>query len=161
MAVRYSFECPECHASVELSTTQAGQEMSCSSCMATFSAPKLGDIKKLPVVGGTAEKSGKKRRSNSRSGSPVKGWLFAGGLLLLVINGIAGFLVYQYANRLQVDVDIEQIIAEELKQIDEAPPAEIYGIAAGSTKESFQLEYSETGYRTRNIRSGILSLIHI
>ncbi len=155
MAVRYSFECPECHAPVELSATQAGQEMSCASCPATFSAPRLGDIKKLPVIG--VDQSGPAKRRNS--GTQVKSWLFTGGLLLAVIACIAGYATQSYANKLRVEIDIEEIVAAELKAIDEAPPAEIYSIAVEAGKEGFQLEYSEVPYRTMNIKSGIMQSV--
>ena len=155
MAVRYSFECPQCHAPVELTTTQAGQEISCNGCESAFLAPKLGDIKKLPVVGGGEPETGKRRASKAKSGSPVKGWLFAGGLLLAAIAGISGYLAQDYANDLHVPFDIEEVVAKELSSVDEMSPAEIYGIAVAACDEGFQLEYREVPYRTQNIKAGI------
>ena len=159
MAVRYRFECPDCNSSVELTTTQAGQEMTCSSCQSTFSAPRLGDIKNLPIADGSPAASTKTRDSGFKSASPLKGWLFAGGLLLAAIAGIGGYFAQDYAKDLRVDFDIEETIAKEFKSIDEAPLVEIYGIVVQACEESFQLEYREAEYRTRNIKSGIMQKI--
>jgi hypothetical protein len=129
--------------------------MSCSGCDSAFSAPKLGDIKKLPVVEGHAPESRKGHAAGAKSGSPVKGWLFAGGLLLAVSAGIGGYLAQDYAKSHRVDFDLEEVVQAELKLLDDAPPAEIYGIALGACDESFQLEYREVPYRTQNIKAGI------
>ena len=156
MAVRYSFECPECSTAVELTVTQAGQEMTCQSCDHEFSAPRLGDIKKLPVVGGeVAEKS------KAKSSSPVKGWLFAGGLLLAAVAGAAAYGIQTYADSMneaaqEIGGNIDEIVEAEMKVVDEMPAVDIYTIAAEAHKDSFQLEYQELPHRSLAIQSRIL-----
>ena len=156
MAVRYSFQCPRCSASVELTITQAGQEIECAQCAGVFTAPRLGDIKKLPVAGGE-----KVVKAGGGANSPVKGWLFSGGLLLAVVAGVAAYAIQSYATSMydfaqEIGGDIEQTVANELEKVDEMPAVDIYTIAAEAGKDSFQLEYREVPYRSLNIQSGIL-----
>lgn len=155
MAVRYAWECPKCQATIELAATQAGQELTCASCSAVVEAPKLGVIKSFPVVGG--EVAGSRTVAGGRSA--LKSWLFAGGLLLAILAGAAGGWAQYTSNQYYVDVDVETLIEEEFKALDEAPPAEIYAIAAGASEESFTLEYAETPYRTYSIKSGIIQYV--
>ena len=155
MAARYAYECPKCHSEIELSTTQAGQELKCDNCAESIMAPKLGDIKNLQRVDGGGDVRSKKSVKTAKLESPIKSWLFVGGLLLAVIAGIGGAAAQYRANDFHIPVDIEEIVEAEFKRIDEVPASEIYGILAGSTQEEFTLEYSEAPYRTRNIKSGI------
>jgi len=155
MAARYAYECPECNSVIELSTTQAGQELQCDSCNADITAPKLGIIKGLPRV----DEGGVPSKKTAKLGSPLKSWLFTGGLLLAVLGGIAGGAAQYRANQFYVDANIEQIVDAELKTIDEAPATEIYGVLAGSTQEDFLLEYSEAPYRTLTIKNGIIQWV--
>lgn len=162
MAARYAYECPQCHSTIELSTTQAGQNLKCHKCSAEITAPKLGVIKSLPPVGGVATKSASKAGSlpKSDSGSPLRSWLFAGGLLLAVIAGIGGAAAQYRANQFYVEeVNIDEVIKREHEKIDKAPASEIYALVASSTDESFRLEYSEAGYRTANIKRGIMQWV--
>lgn len=158
MAARYAYECPECHSTIELSTTQAGQDISCSNCSTVVTAPKLGIIKSLPSLNDSSSSKSKSGRA-SNSGSSIKSWLFAGGLLLAVLAGIGGAAAQYRANQFHVEVDIEKIIAEEHDLLDKAPPVEIFAIAASSCDESFTLEYSEVPYRTLNIKGGIIQKV--
>jgi len=158
MAARYVYECPECNSAIELSTTQAGQELKCHKCSATIVAPKLGVIKSLPPVGGEASPAKKVGRT-AKTASPLKSWLFTGGLLLAVLAGIAGAAAQYRANQFHVDVDIEDIVASEYKALDEAPAVKIYEIHAGATQEEFRLEYAEASYRTMNIKNGIIQTV--
>lgn len=154
MAVRYAWECPECQATIELTATQAGQEIKCASCLAVVTVPKLGVVKALPVVGDAEEpKSGRRKTSGV---NPVKSWLFAGGLLIAVLAGIAGGAAQYRASEFYVDIDTEAMIEDELNYIDEQEPAEIYAVEVGASDEQFGLEYTETPWRTRNIKSGII-----
>lgn len=158
MAARYAYECQQCHSTVELSATQAGQELKCHSCSAEFVAPKLGVIKSLPLIGGETA-SGKKPGRTSKSGSPLKSWLFAGGLLLAFIAGIAGAAAQYRANQFKVEVNIEDIVKSEHKAIDEMPATEIYNLLTMATEDDFRLDYTEVGYRTLNIKNGIIQKV--
>lgn len=171
MAVRYAWECPECQSSIELATTQAGQHLKCGGCSAEVLAPKLGLIKGLPLVGGgekdaitprSGRRSGRRSGQGSGragSGSPLKGWLFAGGLLLAVLASIAALAAQYRSNQYRVDINMEEVMAEEFKGLDTAPPAQIYSIAVEAGKESFALEYSEPTYRTYNKKSGYIQYV--
>ena len=158
MAARYAYECPECNSAIELSTTQAGQELQCDSCNANVVAPKLGVIKSLQRVDGGGVPS-KKTPKSAKTGSPLKRWLFTGGLLLAVLGGIAGAAAQYRANQFYAPVDIEAAIDAEFKTIDQAPATEIYGALVGSTAEDFTLEYSEAPYRTLNIKNKIIQWV--
>lgn len=158
MAARYAYECPECNSAIELSTTQAGQSLKCDSCGAAVMAPKLGVIKNLQRTD-TDGVSSKKTAKTAKLGSPLKSWLFTGGLLLAVLAGIGGAAAQYRANQFHVSIDIEDIVDSEFKGIDEAPASEIYGVLAGATQDDFQLEYSEAPYRTLNIKSGIIQWV--
>lgn len=155
MAAQYAWKCPQCEADIELSATQAGQQLACPACDASLTLPKLGVIKGLPVVGGV--EAGPTR---PRSGSvPLKSWLFAGGLLLAVLGIVAGLAAQYRANQYHVPVDLDAVLESEYELIDEQPPAQLYGIAVAAMDESFALEYSEPAYRTRNIKSGIIEKV--
>jgi len=155
MAVRYTWQCPKCQTKIELATTQAGQDLKCASCSAEVMAPRLGDIKRLPVVGGQDNNSKKSRKARGVH-SPVKSWLFTGGLLLAVLSGIAGAAAHYNAEQYRVEIDMEEVMQEEFKSLDAAPPAEIYAVAVEAGKDSFALEYREPTYRTFNLKSGYI-----
>ena len=154
MAAQYAWKCPQCGADIELSTTQAGQELGCPACEASLTLPKLGVIKQLPLIGGETGPAG------SRSGSvPMNRWLFAGGLLLAVLGLVAGLAAQYRANQYRVEIDLDAAIESEYELIDEHPPAQLYALTVSSLDESFALEYSEPVYRTRNIKSGIIEKV--
>jgi len=158
MAARYAYECPKCHSTIELSTTQAGQDITCGNCSAVVTAPKLGTIKSLPLLEDTSSPKSRSGKA-AKSGSLAKSWLFAGGLLLAVLAGIGGAAAQYRANQFKVEVDIEQALVDQHALLDEAPPVEIFAIAIGACDESFTLEYSEVPYRTLNIKGGIFQKI--
>jgi hypothetical protein len=158
MAVRYAWECPECQSSIELATTQAGQHLKCESCSAEVLAPKLGVIKSLTVVD-SENAITQKSKSARGEGSAVKGWLFAGGLLLAVLASICAMAAQYRSNQYRVDVDLDEVMANEYEGIDKAPPAQVYAIAVEAGKESFTLEYSEPAYRTYSKKSGYIQTV--
>lgn len=160
MAVRYAWECPECQDTIELATKQAGQELNCASCSAKISAPKLGVIKSLAPVGGQQAAAPRSRRSGG-GGNALKSWLFAGGLLLAVLAGVAGAAAQYRANQFHRggDVDIEQIIEREMAAIDAQSPAEVYGNTIAAGQEAFALDYSETSYRKYSIMGGVIQTV--
>ena len=157
MAVRYAWQCPKCQATIELSATQAGQELKCDSCSAEVVAPKLGILKGLPVVGGDEEKKSARRKGGGDA--PLKSWLFAAGLLIAVLAGIAGGAAQYQSNQFYVPVDMESMIEDELAYIDEQEPADIYAVEVGAGDEQFGLNYTETPWRTANIKSGIIQYV--
>lgn len=155
MAAQYAWKCPQCESAIELNATQAGQQLNCSACETLLTLPKLGVIKSLPVIGGVEASP-----ARPRSGSvPLKSWLFAGGLLLAVLGGVAGLAAQYRASEYRVEVDLDALLESEYALIDEQPPAQLYAIAVSAMDESFALEYSEPVYRTRNIKSGIIEKV--
>ncbi len=155
MAIKYVFSCPHCDAPTELLATQAGQEMACESCSAAFSAPKLGDIKSLPVAAGQSA-GNQAGRAQTKSGSVIKSWLFAGGLLLAVAAGIGAFAVQNHAQSIYVEFDLDEAIQSENDRVEEALPTEIYQLAVAAAKEDFTLEWREPYYRAANKQSSVL-----
>lgn len=156
---RYAYECPQCNSSIELSTTQAGQEIKCHSCSSKFEAPKLGVIKNLPAIEAEGSSANRQRSATAKTGSVLKSWLFAGGLLIAVLAGAGGYAAQVRADQFRVEIDIEDVIQSEYKAIDEAPVSDIYSILTDAEDESFTLEYSEAPYRTMNIKSGIVQQV--
>lgn len=153
MAVKYVFECPECELPVELTTMQAGQDFVCEGCNASFSAPRLGDIKRLPVAG-SAKTS---EQTDSRvSPSLAKRWLFAAGLLLAVGAGIGAFAVQRHAQNIYVDFNLEEVIAEDSEQVDMAAPSEIYQLTVAAAQDESVLEWREPFYKAANKQSSVL-----
>jgi len=157
MAARYAWKCPQCSATIEVSTTQAGQDLKCASCSAESMVPKLGVIKKLPLVGGAEEQKSSRRRSEA---SPIKGWLFAGGLLLAVAGLVAGAAAQYRANQYHdEEVSMEEVIEQENAIIDQHIPSQLYALTVSANDDSFALEYSETRRRSRSIKNGIIQKV--
>lgn len=150
MTGQYLFTCPSCGAANRLSPKQAGQELNCTDCDAPFQAPKLGDIRKLPTDGDVDAKV------REKSYSPLRGWLFAGGLTLAVLAGGAGGYMHSKAAELSSAVNVN--IPEEVQRfndlLDKQPPAEIYRLSRVS-EDDIALEYQEPAYKRLNKESEI------
>lgn len=156
MPDRYLFPCPFCEQSIPLTLTQAGRELRCQHCQKMVQTPSMGGIRKLPLEEGA---SGAVKQSRRSGFSPLQGWLFAGGLTLAVLAGIASYTLYQYASSLRVKIDIEEVIAKEQMMVDQMAPAEVYVVAAAAKEADFALEYREPEYRASDKQGEILSTV--
>ena len=153
MTGQYLFTCPSCQATNGLSPKQAGQELTCTDCNEGFQAPKLGDIRKLPV-----RDEGSSKKAKEKSYSPLQGWLFSGGLTLAMVAGIAGWFLNDYASSLSTDVDIPAEVQRFNDLLDKQPPAEVYRLSRVS-EDDIALEYEEPMYKSFNKQSEILTYI--
>ena len=116
----------------------------------------MGGIRKLSIEEGSTAAAKPSRRSGF---SPLQGWLFAGGLTLAVLAGIASFSIYRYAIKLKDPRDVEVIIASENAKIDKMTSIELYAVALAAKEEDFALEYREPNYRASNKQGEILSTV--
>ena len=102
MSSLYQLPCPLCDAKNQISPRQSGQTLACTGCGADVEAPKLGEIKKLPLV----ESANTKRKGAM---SAARKGLFTAGLALAVLFGGAGLGLHLYARSLHTPVDIEEL----------------------------------------------------
>lgn len=156
MSARFLFPCPNCEQSIELQTVQAGQQITCPECSHTTNAPKLGDLKKLPLAGGTPI-------AKSTSPSALKRILIGSGLTLTLLMSVLGTALYWYAGRLIVDVDWEEELTHWENHIDELPAAEVYGLwnsidvetGLGAWQEQALARYRTQGLILQKIAYGL------
>lgn len=151
MAGPYLFNCPSCSEANELSPKQAGQELPCSSCSAIFQAPKLGDIRKLPV-----HQDATQQEDSSTSYSPLQGWLFASGLTIAVLAGVGAWQLQAHAKTLASELDVQTEIKDFNTLVDSRSPAQIY-VMSTAANEDFGVEYVELDYKRKNAQSKILT----
>ena len=149
MAAKYLLPCPHCDQSIEVGIPQAGQAVNCSACQQQTTAPRLGELRKLPPVGGQLE-AAPKIRNRANSGMFVAGLLLA----LLGLGGAGG--LYYYANTLIVDYNVEGAmdrIDEEV--VDKMPPDEL--VAYYDTMDLNELgEWQEQPYVSSTRQGNIL-----
>ena len=114
MSSRYSLTCPDCQHSNEILTTQAGQDLACANCQKTIQAPRLGELKQLPVVSAA--------ESTNSPQSKKGGGLFVAGLLLLILGGGGGAGLYYYASQKLFDYEkeVEGVLANANVEIQAA-----------------------------------------
>jgi len=115
MPTYYALACTKCQHSISVTTTQAGQSLDCPACGVNTVAPRLGELKGLPVCE-TAESSDRKKLHHPRKG----GGLFVVGLLLLLVGGGGGAALYVYASQKLFDYEeeVEVVIANANAEID-------------------------------------------
>jgi hypothetical protein len=174
MAATFLFPCPHCNQPTELSTVQAGQELNCAQCDGPITAPKLGELKKLPPTDAAATSGADNTLSARNSDHPnragdsqLKRTLFASGLAIALIAGILGTALYYYAtNYLIADVDWDGHFATINQQIDEMSPAQLLASwnqmepekGLGEWKEQPLLRYRVQGEYLQTIAYGLWGL---
>lgn len=119
MSLRYLFPCQNCDHVFELVSKQAGQDLKCPNCQATSSAPKLGSLRQLSVVGED------ELAPSSAANGGAKNSLFVFGLALAILFGAAGIGLYQYANSLITEINIDQKMEDMDKWLDGIPPSDV------------------------------------
>ena len=160
MSPRYSLICPHCQHSNVVATTQAGQDIDCAGCQQTIQAPRLGQLKQLPVI----EAAAPAQHKESNKG----GKLFVLGMLMLIFGGGGGGGLFYYASGKLFDYEtvIEEKIAKldgfvdplnviELAQLYETMPLE-GGLPAW--EERPYVGQNKQGLILRNISYGLLAL---
>lgn len=120
MSLRYLFPCENCEHQFELVTTQAGQELECPQCQHRSEAPILGKLRQLKLVDDLTPPL-----VNRESGRGLKNYLFAGGLAIAILAGVAGGWVYQYASSMINEYDVTEVLNEFDSWVDELNPAQV------------------------------------
>lgn len=159
MSLQYLLPCPECSESIKLVAAQAGQDIECPDCGHSFEAPRLGELKRLETVGDSSSKAGGQASFAKRA-------LFSGGLLVLVLFGVPGLLLNNYANSLIIELNLEETFINWNKSIDELSPEELfqewtamdYESGLGEWREQVHARYEAQGKILRNVSYGILSV---
>lgn len=159
MSTRFLFPCPACEKSLELQPVQAGQEIQCEHCQKTIVAPKLGDLKRLPMVGQADPKI-------NPAVSGVKRFLFAGGLALTLLFGLGGFGLYSYASMLIQDPMVEEQHEAYVKASEAMSPSELLqqweqmkiSEGLGEWEEQPHASYRTQGQILQKIAYGILTI---
>ena len=94
MASIHLMPCPKCDHSLEVETTQAGQEVTCPSCQASIRSGSMRDIRSLPLAA-SKPLSASKQRAAKRPANRVFNALYAVSFLLIFVGLGIGFY-YQY-----------------------------------------------------------------
>ncbi|MEM9941321.1 MAG: hypothetical protein AAF939_06990 [Planctomycetota bacterium] len=145
MSTKYKFPCQKCGFIFELGTTQAGQDLTCSSCGDVVEAPKLGVLKTLPVVGGT-ESLKKSKKVGNHIATTI-------GLSIALLFGMMGGGLYYYSTTLVTDLDIEGELKEFNENVDAAKPEVIVAMFSqlksdqglGEWREQSVVRYNKQG----------------
>ena len=163
MAIRYKLNCPNCDHLLEVETRNAGQELECDSCQETVVVPKLGDLRQLPQVEGSA-------RTTKNVRSPLASWLFAGGLLIAVLSAAAGGGLYYYAHAyLQYPVDLDEQLQTTNAQINDFESWELWDtwhndvltMNLGEWREHPFIRYNKQSAILKNFSYGLFGLAGI
>ena len=108
MSPQYSLICTHCQHSNVVTTTQAGQNIDCAGCQQSIQAPRLGQLKQLPMVEAAAPVQ---HKESSKGGK-----LFVLGMLMLIFGGGGGAGLYYYASGKLFDY--ETVVEEEITKLD-------------------------------------------
>ena len=106
MATTYHFPCPKCQHKNVIERRHAGQLLDCPNCQNSLEIPKLRDFASLSAS------SDNQPQAAARISHPLRPWFFVIGLGALVLCGITGYLLLDYANRLmQLGVEYTEAVA--------------------------------------------------
>ena len=143
--------CPACEHKIEVETRQAGQSLQCSGCGIDVEAPKLGELRKLPVAQTDLQTASKK------SVSGIRKVLFAVGLGMAVLFGAAGLSLHLYARSLYVPVDVASILEKSQQEAEKLTDVEVYQIASDINRVQTTTDFREPPFLKANKQSAILS----
>jgi len=132
--------CPLCDAKNEISFRQSGQTLACAGCGKDIEAPKLGEIKKLPLV---------KSTNTKRTGTI--------GLALAVLFGGAGLGLHLYARSLHTPVDIDQYVQRTREEVRALETRQLYGLATSLSKTEDLGDFAEPQFLKGNKQGAILT----
>ena len=85
----YELTCPECQTANSVTPAKAGGELACAACSHSIAVPKLGELKRLPLVDGSAEKSQLQTGPSGLSGGRSMAFAALGAVSLLCFLGTA------------------------------------------------------------------------
>ena len=150
MASKHVLNCPQCEQSIEIETTQAGQEIACSECK---TAIMLGSLREIAALPATKNASLPATIRPSRS----KNVLFAISLLIF-LGSLAIGSVYQFSNlkhRAESEKPEVTLSEKTLAKIDDYSPTQLLNkwetVDAGAIKTRSTPTY--LGERTKANRT--------
>lgn len=150
MSNLFLLPCPLCDAKNEISLRQSGQNLACTGCGKDIEAPKLGEIKKLPLVEST---TGTKRAATM---SATRKGLFTVGLALAVLFGGAGLGLHLYARSLHTPIDIDQYVQLTREEVRSLETRQLYGLATSLSKMEDLGDFAEPAFLKGNKQGAIL-----
>ena len=150
MSKLFLLPCPLCDAKNEISFRQSGQTLTCAGCGKDIEAPKLGEIKKLPLV-----KSTNTKRTGTMSAAR-KG-MFTIGLALAVLFGGAGLGLHLYARSFHTPVDIDQYVQRTREEVRALETRQLYGLATSLSKTEDLGDFAEPQFLKGNKQGAILT----
>jgi ribosomal protein S27E len=148
MSLRFLLTCPDCQHANEVTTTQAGQEIACTQCQAAMQAPRLGELKQLPVASDQALPDVAKTNKG--------GGLFVFGLLLFLLGAGGGTGLYFYGAQKLVPYDVQQYIEDTSETIDELGINDLVGIYSELPVDQGLGQWRERSYVSSNKQGEIL-----
>lgn len=135
MTALYQLPCTNCQKPLQVSVTQAGEELPCP-CGTKVLVPTLREIKKLEVV---ADDQG--ISNTERTWTPAQGSLFAAGILLTAIGVYMHFRIS--AARDAIDISRPEFVELEM-DIQELTPFEAWKSWENIEKNIGQFKYRPT-----------------
>lgn len=153
--VEYAFTCPHCGEVFGITARQAGQEIVCPHCGEACTAPRLGQLKQLPVLSGS--KADKTPYNPKVSGNKTRNSLFVAGMLLLVLGCGSGYALQQYAqSQLIVDYNVEGAMDRADPYVDELTPFEVAFLFDSMNVDAGLGEWRELSYVSSTKQGNIL-----
>ena len=154
MPTQYSLTCPKCQQVNAITTTQAGQDVECAGCKDTIQAPRLGQIKQLPVIDSDSPTPTRVKKGSG-------GKLFVLGMLLLIFGGGGGAgLLYYASNKLfDYSSEIDKAIAENETALKDAKLIELTMLYETMPLEGGLAAWQERPYVSNNKQGIILRYI--
>jgi hypothetical protein len=124
--MRHLLPCP-CGQSIPIDTSQAGERITCAKCGQSQDAPTYRGIKALPLDAADVA-AAKQAQQAAGEWSPTQGYLFALGLVLLLI-GLCGAVYCAYVVR-QIDVPdpTPEMMAEFDSRIDKVKIDQLFEV---------------------------------
>ncbi|MCH2181018.1 MAG: hypothetical protein MK108_03350 [Mariniblastus sp.] len=156
MAQLYLLPCANCGHKIEIEPKQAGSEIVCPACQAKITAPTMGGIKKLELSQSSGVMVDPKAGSTSGRHYGIKQWLFAGGLLVLVLAAVSGFAIWFYADSLVTISDMDARVAQANQNIPNLRPAQVWDAWDDLTSAGPMDEWKESPRQGQNKQAGYL-----
>lgn len=147
------YSCPACGAPQTVELRQAGQSVRCQQCQQDFDAPKLRELKLLPVANAASSPA------SSRDRGSTTGILFSLGLGLLLLAGSSGAALYWYGNSMLPKFPPEQVIVEQQKLMETNPLTQVYFDWETLYKERLMPEWQESQMQSEIKQGGYLKTI--
>lgn len=85
----YELTCPECQTTNSVTPAKAGDEVICVECNHSIAVPKLGELKQLPLVDGSAKEDQHQAEPSGLSGGRSMAFAALGAVSLLCFLGAA------------------------------------------------------------------------